>query len=141
MRVVKVLVMLVVIGCSAAACSNDSATSEQRATASAEKLGVRPLGVPTCADCMLLKNGGNGIVTGAQSWNPTPTNFYTSITVYDSSWAPHTYHPFSSNTPNGWFWQGMPSHSTSDVIAATIDWVYYAGSFWWTDGAPLMIQE
>jgi hypothetical protein len=102
---------------------------------------VAPSGVPTCADCTIYANGGNGMMTGSMNFTGgTPPQWYsTTVVIYDSSWSPHYYYPFQWNAPAGWFWQGLPAGSTRDAIAAEIDWTYYAGSFWWTDGAPLMI--
>ena len=81
------------------------------------------------------------MMTGSMNFTGgTPPQWYsTTVVIYDSSWSPHYYYPFQWNAPSGWFWQGLPAGSTRDIIAAEIDWTYYAGSYWWTDGAPLMI--
>jgi hypothetical protein len=100
---------------------------------------VGPMGVATCGGCVLYTNFGNGMLTGRLNFDVPPDWFYTTVIVYDSSFVPRYYYPFEWSTPNGWFWQGMPSGSTSDVLGAEIDWTYYAGGFWWTDAASLRI--
>ena len=101
---------------------------------------VGPMGVATCGSCIMLTNGGNGLLAGNMIFNGTPpSSFYTTVVIYDSHWGPHYYYPFAWASPVGWFWQGLPAGATDDVIAAEIDWTYYAGSFWWMDGASLQI--
>ena len=92
-----------------------------------ELAAVGPLGVATCGTCRLFVNGGNGMLTGSLDFNGgPPAPFYTTVVLYDSNWSPHYYQPFQwTNNPNGWFWQGMPSGSTQDVIAGEIDWGFY----------------
>ena len=104
---------------------------------------VGPSGVATCGGCRLFVNGGNGILTGSLDFNNggPPAPYYTTVVLYDSNWSPHYYQPFQwTNNPAGWFWQGMPSGATQDVIAGEIDWGYYFGGVWWNDGASLQIS-
>ena len=139
MRLVIALSMLMAITCSVAACSNNGASVlQQEFPRVAEKMGVRPLGVATCDTCVIYRNGGNGIATGTMNWSQTMT-FYTTIVLYDSNWAPRSYNMFAWNNPTGWFWQGLPSGATQDVIAGEIDWGFYCGGVWWTSGASLQI--
>src|SRR4029077_21155054 len=101
---------------------------------------VGPMGVSTCATCLLFRNGGNGMLTGSMNFNSTPPEwFYTTVIIYDSSWAPHYYYPFQWAAPVGWFWQGLPPGFKTDISAAESDWTFYLGGLWWTDGASLLV--
>jgi hypothetical protein len=98
------------------------------------------MGVATCATCILFTNGGNGMLTGSMNFNGTPPSwFYTTVIITDWNFVPHYYYPFQYASPVGWFWQGLPAGSTTDVFGAEIDWTYFSGSFWLTDSASLMI--
>jgi hypothetical protein len=101
---------------------------------------VGPMGVATCATCILFTNGGNGMLTGSMNFNGTPPSwFYTTVIITDWNFVPHYYYPFQFASPVGWFWQGLPAGSTNDVFGAEIDWTYYAAGLWWTDAASLQI--
>ena len=105
---------------------------------------VGPMGVATCGGCVLRKNRGNGWLEGSLDFNSTPDGLRTTVIIYTltltGGLVRHDYAPFASDQPVGPFNQGLPAGATLGAIGAEINWEYGAGSYWWTDGAPLQLS-